>query len=64
MARTCAALTERFPTTPFGDDPTLDEQAGPWMTTDLEPVTRCFSHLPDDEPRGLLRRICLRLLPD
>jgi hypothetical protein len=47
----------------FGPEPTLDEQASFWMVNDLEPVTRRLSHLPDDELRAVLRRMCLRLLP-
>lgn len=58
------ALTLRFQHTLFGDDPSLDELAGLWMMTDLKPVTRRFTHLPDDELRDLLRRVCSRLLPD
>ena len=33
------------------------------MVQDLKPVTRRLTHLPDDELRAALRRLCLRLLP-
>jgi AcrR family transcriptional regulator len=46
----------------FGDRPTLDEQAAFWMLNDLGPVMRRFAHLPDDELRDTLRRLCLRVL--
>ena len=47
----------------FGPEPTPDEQASFWMVSDLKPVTRRLTHLPDDELRAVLRRMCLRLLP-
>ncbi len=48
----------------FGDHPTVDQQAGFWMVNDLRPVTGRLSHLPDDELRAVLGRLCLRLVPD
>lgn len=47
----------------FGDEPTVDEEAAYLMVTDLRPVTRRFTGLPDDELRVVLRRVCLRLVP-
>lgn len=46
----------------FGDHPTRDQQAAYWMISDLSPVTRHFSDLSDDELRGLLKRLCLRVV--
>ena len=42
----------------FGDHPSVDEEAGFRMVGDLRPVTRALTHLPDDELRGVLRRLC------
>jgi AcrR family transcriptional regulator len=64
VAERLDALSLRFLRVLFGERPTVDEQAGYWMVNDLSPVTRRLTHLPDDELRALLRRLCLRLLPD
>lgn len=47
----------------FGPDPTPDQQAGYWQTRDLAPALRRLRHLPDDELRDVLVRLCLRALP-
>ncbi|TCK21530.1 TetR/AcrR family transcriptional regulator [Pseudonocardia endophytica] len=47
----------------FGEHPTVDEIAGFRMLNDLRPVTTALTHLGDDELRGVLRRVCLRLIP-
>lgn len=41
----------------------MDEVAGFRMLNDLRPVTTALTHLDDDELRGVLRRVCLRLVP-
>ncbi|MFD9737352.1 TetR/AcrR family transcriptional regulator [Umezawaea sp. NPDC059074] len=45
----------------FGDDPTPDQRAAFAMVNDLGPATRSLTHLPDDELRAVLRRLCLRI---
>jgi hypothetical protein len=64
VAERLDALSARAARVLFGDRPAVDELAGFWMVTDLKPVTRRLSHLPDDELRAALRRLCLRLFPD
>lgn len=64
VAERLDALSARALRVLFGDRPGVDEQAGFWMVQDLKPVTRRLTHLPDDELRAALRRLCLRLLPD
>ncbi|MEU3980898.1 helix-turn-helix domain-containing protein [Streptomyces sp. NPDC026672] len=61
-ARRLDALALRGLRLLFGDDPTPDQEAAYWAVSDLRPVTRRFADLPDDELRGLLRRLCLRTL--
>ncbi len=46
----------------FGDNPTVDERAAYAMLTDLGPVTRKLTRLPDRELREVLKRLCLRVL--
>lgn len=46
----------------FGPSPTPDEQAAYWMLNDLRPATSHLTHLPDEELRATLRRLCLRVL--
>ncbi len=46
----------------FGDDPAPDQVAAYWIVNDLAPVLRRLSHLPDDELRATLTRLCLRVL--
>ncbi|TDV48832.1 TetR/AcrR family transcriptional regulator [Actinophytocola oryzae] len=46
----------------FGDTPTPDQRAAHAMLGDLGPATRSLSHLPDDELRAVLRRLCLRVV--
>lgn len=64
VAERLDVLSVRFLRVLFGEHPTVDEQAGFWMVNDLKPVTRRLTHLPDDELRAVLRRLCLRLFPD
>lgn len=64
IARRLDALADRGLRLLFGDDPTVDEQAAFWMVNDLKPVTRRLTDLPDDELRGALYRLCLRIIPD
>lgn len=47
----------------FGPEPTLDEQVGYHLVSDLGPLLQHFPDLPDDELRDALRRLCRRLLP-
>lgn len=56
------ALTARGLRLFFGDHPSVDDEAAYLMVTDLKPVTRRFTDLPDDELRAVLRRVCLRLI--
>jgi AcrR family transcriptional regulator len=46
----------------FGEHPTPDETAAYWIVNDLAPVLRRLAHLPDDELRATLTRLCLRVL--
>jgi AcrR family transcriptional regulator len=54
-------LSERGLHLLFGEDPTLDQQAAYAMLSDLGPVTRRLTALPDDQLRTVLRRLCLRV---
>jgi AcrR family transcriptional regulator len=56
------ALAERGLRLLFGDDPSPAEQAAYWLLNDLRPVTSHLTHLPDDELRDTLKRLCLRVL--
>lgn len=47
----------------FGPEPTLDEQVGYHLVSDLGPLLQHFEDLPDDELHDALRRLCRRLLP-
>jgi hypothetical protein len=47
----------------FGEQPTDDELAGFALVQDLKPALRALTHLPDDELRLALVRLCQRLLP-
>lgn len=62
IARRLDELAERGLYLLFGDEPTPDEQAAYWILNDLSPVTHRLAHLPDDELRATLRRLCLRML--
>jgi hypothetical protein len=62
IARRLDELAERGLHLLFGDEPTPDELAAYWMLNDLGPATRRLAHLPDDELRATLRRLCLRVL--
>ena len=61
-ARTLDDLAGRGLHIVFGDDPTPDEIAAYWIVNDLAPVLRRLAHLPDEELRATLRRLCLRVL--
>jgi AcrR family transcriptional regulator len=56
------ALTARGLHLFSGDRPTVDDEAAYLLVTDLKPVLRRFTDLPDDELRATLRRLCLRLI--
>lgn len=56
-------LTGRAAELLFGPAPTPDEIAGLALALDLKPVLRRLTALPDGELRGVLRRLCARLLP-
>ena len=62
IKRTLDAQAERGLHLLFGDQPTVAEQAAYFMATDLGPAIRRLPHLPDDELRATLKRLCLRLL--
>ncbi|NEA31458.1 helix-turn-helix domain-containing protein [Streptomyces sp. SID13031] len=47
----------------FGDEPTVEEQAGYFLVSDLRPVLRRFPDLSPDELREVLRNLCLRVIP-
>jgi len=55
-------LTARAARGLFGERPSADQVAGLAMMLDLKPALRVLTHLPDDELRAALRRLCLRLL--
>jgi AcrR family transcriptional regulator len=57
------ALSDHAARALFGPTPTADELAGLALALDLKPVLRRLSGLPEDELRGVLRRLCARLLP-
>lgn len=57
-------LTDQTATLLFGPEPTADDLAGLALALDLKPVLRRLTSLPDEELRGVLTRLCLRLLPD
>ncbi|HWO62763.1 MAG TPA: helix-turn-helix domain-containing protein [Umezawaea sp.] len=46
----------------FGEHPTPDEVAAYTLLDDLGPSMRALPHLPDDELREVLLRLCLRVL--
>jgi AcrR family transcriptional regulator len=62
ISRQLDELSERGLRLLFGDTPTPDQQAAYAMLTDLGPATRSLTHLPDDEMRAILRRLCLRVV--
>ncbi|MET0135094.1 MAG: helix-turn-helix domain-containing protein [Kibdelosporangium sp.] len=62
IARQLDGLSERGLHLVFGDDPTLDQQAAYAMLSDLGPATRRLTHLPDEEIRAILKRLCLRIV--
>ena len=62
ISRQLDELAERGMHLLFGDDPTPDQQAAYAMLSDLGPATRRLTHLPDDEIRAVLKRLCLRVL--
>jgi AcrR family transcriptional regulator len=55
-------LTDKTVAVLFGASPTADEIAGLSLALDLKPVLRRLTTLPDSELRGVLRRLCVRLL--
>ncbi|MFT4109236.1 TetR/AcrR family transcriptional regulator [Propionicimonas sp.] len=55
-------LTDRSAALLFGPTPTPDEIAGLTLALDLKPVLRRLTTLPDDDLRGVLRRLCVRLM--
>lgn len=57
-------LTDQAAALLFGPSPTPDEIAGLALALDLKPVLRRLTALPDAELRGVLRRLCARLLPE
>jgi AcrR family transcriptional regulator len=62
ISRQLDDLSERGLHLVFGAAPTLDQQAAYAMLGDLGPAMRSLTHLPDDELRAVLRRLCLRVL--
>ncbi len=62
ISRQLDELSERGLRLLFGNTPTLDQQAAYAMVGDLGPATRSLTHLPDDEMRAVLRRLCLRVI--
>jgi len=62
VAERLDALTGRFATALFGQQPTVDQLAGLAVLQDLKPVLRTLDRLPDEELRHALRRLCQRLL--
>jgi AcrR family transcriptional regulator len=62
ISRRLDALAERGLHLLFGPEPTPDEAAAYWMLNDLRPATQHLTHLPDDELRATLNRLCLRVL--
>jgi AcrR family transcriptional regulator len=62
ISRRLDELSERGLHLLFGDDPSLDQQAAYAMLGDLGPVMRRLTHLPDDELRAILKRLCRRLV--
>ncbi|MEU3641877.1 helix-turn-helix domain-containing protein [Lentzea sp. NPDC034063] len=57
-----ARLAEKAMQLLFGDEPTDDQRAAWFLTSDVGPVIAAFPHLTDDELREVLRRLCLRVL--
>jgi len=55
-------LAERGLRLLFGENPTLDQQAAYAQFSDLGPAMRRLTHLPNDELRAILTRLCLRVL--
>ena len=53
---------ERAARAMFGAAPTPDERAALAMLQDLRPALLQLTHLPDDDLRGSLRRLCVRML--
>jgi hypothetical protein len=62
ISRELDDLSERGLRLLFGDAPTLDQRAAYAMLGDLGPATRSLTHLPDDELRDVLKRLCLRVI--
>jgi hypothetical protein len=56
------AISARAVTLLFGEHPTADELAGFALVQDLKPALRAIGHLPDDELRRALTRLCRTLL--
>ncbi|MFT4123517.1 MAG: helix-turn-helix domain-containing protein [Microbacteriaceae bacterium] len=63
VAERLDALTARASAVLFGPHPSVDDRAALAVVLDLKPVLRRLGGLPDDQLRGALRRLCLRLLP-
>jgi AcrR family transcriptional regulator len=62
ISRELDELSERGLRLLFGDAPTPDQRAAYAMLSDLGPATRSLTHLPDDELRDVLKRLCLRVI--
>ncbi|CAM2903602.1 TetR/AcrR family transcriptional regulator [Skermania piniformis] len=62
IARRMVELSERGARILLGDDPSPDRLAGYWLIQDLGPVLRRCDHLPDAELRGVLIRVCTRVV--
>jgi AcrR family transcriptional regulator len=62
ISRELDELSERGLRLLFGDSPTPDQRAAYAMLGDLGPATRSLTHLPDDELRDVLKRLCLRVI--
>jgi AcrR family transcriptional regulator len=62
ISRELDELSERGLRLLFGDTPTADQRAAYAMLGDLGPATRSLTHLPDDELRDVLKRLCRRVI--
>ena len=58
IGRALDELSERGLHLVFGAEPTVDEQAAYWLVSDLGVVIRKLDHLPDEELRATLIRLC------
>lgn len=62
IARRLDDLARRGISLLFGEQPTADEIASYWIVNDLAPVLRRLHHLPHEELRTTLERLCLDVL--